>query len=226
MGLIDKTKDLSALYVEDDPRVRNATLDILKHFFKQIHVAEDGQEGLALFEAHTIHLVICDIRMPKMNGLELATQIRKTDTKVPIFITTSHSDREELIRAIPLNIADYLIKPFTFDRLQEALRICVQRIEENGVLTVRFADQIRYNPIAQEITTPEGALKISGKEQALLELFIRFRGRLVSREQIEECIYGEEFMTDASLKNLIYKLRQKLGKSAITNVHGTGFILR
>jgi DNA-binding response OmpR family regulator len=189
-------------------------------------VAEDGQKGLALFEAHPIHLVICDIRMPRMNGLELATQIRKTNTKIPIFITSSHSEREDLMRAIPLNIADYLIKPFTFSRLQEALRTCIQRIEEAGLLTVHLADQIRYNPLTQELFTPKETFPISGKEQTLLELLIRFRGRLVSREQIEQCVYGDEFLTDASLKNLVYKLRRKLGKEAITNVYSTGFILR
>lgn len=226
MDLAVKTRNLDALYVEDDPHVRNATLEVLSSFFRQVHVAENGQEGLRLFDANTIHLVICDIRMPKMSGLEMAAEIRKTDKNVPIFITTSHSEREELMAAIPLNIADYLIKPFTFGRLQAALKTCIERIEASGNLMVRLGEGVSYNPMTKELSTLEETFLMSGKERALLELLFRQRGRLVSREQIEGALYGDEFMSEAALKNLMHKLRKKLGKTAISNVHNTGFILR
>ena len=226
MDLATKTRNLNALYVEDDPQVRAVTLDILRNFFGRVYAAQDGDEGLTLFCDHEIHLVICDIRMPKMSGLELAAEIRKRDTKIPIFITTSHSEKEELMTAIPLNIADYLIKPFTFSRLQAALETSIRRIEESGGLIVRLGEKTSYNPLTKELSTPEGLFLLSGKERALLELLIHYRGRLVSREQIEGVLYGDEFMTEAALKNLMHKLRKKLGKTAISNVHNTGFILR
>lgn len=193
MDLAVKTRNLDALYVEDDPHVRNATLEVLSSFFRQVHVTENGQEGLRLFDANTIHLVICDIRMPKMSGLEMAAEIRKTDT---------------------------------FGRLQAALKTCIERIEANGNLMVRLGEGVSYNPLTKELSSPEETFLMSGKERALLELLIRQRGRLVSREQIEGALYGDEFMSEAALKNLMHKLRKKLGKTAISNVHNTGFILR
>ncbi len=225
MSLIKKTRELNALYVEDDPMVRNSTLDILEDLFRRVYMAKDGQEGLKLFHDRDIQLVICDIRMPKMDGLEMAAQIRKSDTKTPILITSSHSEREELMEAIPLNITDYLIKPFTFERLQKALHPCLERIEESGVLSVMLAEGVSYNPLSSAITTPDGHILVSGKERALLELLIQNRGRVVHHEQIEEALYGEEFMPVAALKNLVYKLRKKVGKTAIANVHNTGLIL-
>lgn len=226
MGLTNKTRNLNVLYVEDDPKIRSATSDILKNLFRRVYVAEDGEEGLSLYRANDVHLVICDIRMPKMGGLELALQIRKSDTKIPILITTGHCEKEDLMTAIPLNIADYLIKPFTFSRLQAALQTGIERIEANGELAIRLGAETSYNPLTKELSTPEGEFLLSGKERALLELLSRFRGRLVSREQIEGALYDDEFMTDSALKNLMHKLRKKLGKTAIANVHNTGFILR
>jgi len=91
---------------------------------------------------------------------------------------------------------------------------------------VEVGPGVRYCPASKELHTPEGPLSLSQKEHILLELLIRSRGRVVTKEQIERLLYQDEIMSEAALKNLVHRLRKKVGKGTIVNVHGTGFILR
>lgn len=219
-------RNLNALYVEDDARVRSQMAGMLEGFFAELYVAAHGAEGLKLFREKNIHVIISDQQMPIMTGLEMASEVRKIGSKVPIFITSSFSQSEDLIESIRLNLVDYLIKPFNFARLKEALAACAKRIEENGELFVRLDETLAYCALKKELIAQGETVALARKEYELLELLIRYRGRLVGKDQIEAVIYGNEIMSEAALKNLVLKLRKKIGKERIVNVHGAGFILR
>lgn len=117
----DLTWDLNVLYVEDEPDIRNKTSDILSIFFKSIIIKENGQEGLEIFKNKNIDIVITDIRMPVMDGLEMISEIRKIDSNVPIVITTAFGDQEYFIRSIDLKVDKYLIKPIDEERALDVL---------------------------------------------------------------------------------------------------------
>ena len=219
-------KNLNALYVEDDPTLRSQTASLIQGFFAELYVAGHGGDGLALFKEKTIHLMICDIKMPVMSGIELATEVRKAGSRIPILITSAHTESDDLIESIRLNLADYLVKPFTFVRLKEALSACANKIIENGDLFVRIDEETTYCPLTRELTQKGLKYKLAKKESGLLELLVRNRGRLVSREQIENTLYDQTPMSEAALKNLVLKLRKKVGKERIANVHSVGFLLR
>lgn len=219
-------KNLNALYVEDDAILRSQTAGVLQNFFAELYVGCHGAEGLELFKTKNIHLMICDIKMPVMDGLELASEVRKSGSRIPIFITSAYASSDDLIESIRLNLVDYLIKPFTYTRLKEALAACAKRIEDNGDLFVRLDDETSYSALTRELTAGGQKSLLSRKEGELMDLLIKHRGRLVSKEMIEAVLYGEEVMTEAALKNLVLKLRKRIGKERISNVHGSGFILR
>lgn len=110
---------LVLLYVEDDFDIRRSTHNVFKKFFKEILIASDGKEGLALFEEyqHKIDLVLTDINMPIMNGIEMSRRIKQKNPNIPIVITTAYSDKNYLMDAITIGISEYAIKPITVQDL-------------------------------------------------------------------------------------------------------------
>jgi diguanylate cyclase (GGDEF)-like protein len=147
----EQARDLSALkvlYVEDEPVIREALGRFLRRRVNTLLEAADGQEGLALFEKERPDLVITDIRMPQMSGLEMAEAIREIDRDVPIIITTAFNDESYFIRAIDLGIDKFLKKPIENVQLSEALgrvaRMTLQQrqLEEKNRLISAILDNI------------------------------------------------------------------------------------
>jgi PAS domain S-box-containing protein len=112
---IDKKllKRLKALYVEDDDNIRTELSSLLENFFGKIYTARDGEEGLKLYKQHQgdIDVILSDINMPKLTGIQMVAEIRKFDTKIPVMFATAYSDNEYLADAIKLRVYDYIIKP-------------------------------------------------------------------------------------------------------------------
>lgn len=145
--LKEVTKNLTVLYAEDDVLSRTIVENKLKTLFKNIVLAEDGQEALERFGQNSIDIVLTDNLMPKMNGLDFIKEIRKTDIKTPIILITAHMDTEFLIKAINLGVTQFVAKPVSFDNLTHAIEISVQRVViENLALkaTEQELELLRY----------------------------------------------------------------------------------
>jgi PAS domain S-box-containing protein len=154
---IDKKllKRLKALYVEDDDNIRNELSSLLGNFFDTVYTAADGEEGLALFQQHQhdIDVVLSDINMPKMTGIEMVKEIRKIDTKIPVMFATAYSDNEYLADAIKLRVYDYIIKPIDIRHLltimNDLANVLYQEflIEQQNKELERYKDVIDQNNI-------------------------------------------------------------------------------
>jgi PAS domain S-box-containing protein len=107
-------KTITALYVEDDALIREQTKKLFSNILKEVFVAEDGEEGLALYKEHkeSIDVVVTDINMPKLNGLEMVEEINKITKSIPVIVTTAHTDTKFLMNAININVDKYIAKPF------------------------------------------------------------------------------------------------------------------
>ena len=125
------TKDLIVLYVEDQSEARVNIENILKKFFKEVVIAENGEEGLKKFKEQQIDMVITDIRMPKMDGLEMITEIKKIDIDMPIIITTAFSEIEYFMKSIELGIDKYIIKPIDKNVTLNALYSVAKHINDS-----------------------------------------------------------------------------------------------
>ena len=149
------TKELVVLYVEDEISIRTYMVDILKIFFDTVHVASDGVEGLELFEDNDIDLVITDIQMPRMNGLQMVEEIRKVDSNIPIVITTAFSDQEYFIRSISLKVDKYLLKPIEQDSAKDVFYSIAKMIDNQKKakeLEIRNTQE-KVNSISKQIVT-------------------------------------------------------------------------
>jgi CheY-like chemotaxis protein len=126
----EKTKELVVLYVEDEKDIRYHMMGLLRILFKEVYVASDGLDGLELFHKRPYDLVITDIQMPNMNGLDMVENIRATHPNIPIIITTAFSDQEYFIRSIDLKIDKYLLKPIEEDRAKQVFADIAWMIED------------------------------------------------------------------------------------------------
>lgn len=220
-------KSMSVLYVEDDPLVAKQTSDLLKHFFQSVVCFDNAEEALNSFSTTLIHLVITDIELPGMSGLQLCQEIRKTNKQIPMFITTVHDDKNKLQEAIKLNLIDYLIKPVSISSIQSTLIESLQRIIENGLLSILINDMTSYNPLQGqiEITGKAVPIPLTHKEIILLNLLLQNKNKTVPRESIERLISPGNTISDSGYKSLIFRLRKKVGKESISSLSGVGIKL-
>jgi DNA-binding response OmpR family regulator len=114
--------NIRLLYVEDDNNTRDILVLSLRHFFQEIHLASNGEEGLEIFDRIHPDIVISDLRMPGMSGLEMTRKIREKNATVPVIVTTAYSDLEVLIEAVEAGIVHYLIKPVYIQDLLESVK--------------------------------------------------------------------------------------------------------
>ena len=219
-------KELIVLYAEDEPMVMEQMLPTFQRFFRDVKTAATGDEALEIFLSGNIDVVVTDITMPGMNGLELIKRIREEDRKIPVIITTSHDRNDYLKEAIRLYLVDYLVKPFGLDELKKVLEESARQLMDEGRVQEHLAEGVVYDHLRKELSIDGVVQALTFKEQKFLELLLRNKGRLVGREVVEYEVWDGEEMSEAGLKNLLTRLRKKIGKEVIRTVSGSGFILQ
>lgn len=179
-------KEVRILYVEDDPMTSEEISFFLKKYVKELYVAKNGKEGLELFEKHNPDMVITDIQMPIMNGLDMVERIFEIDATVPVAVTTAYSDSEYLMRAIELGIDKYIIKPID---MLEILAV----IQKSLNLKVVTNDETHYESYIQFILDSNPTFMFvmhSDEVEFANKKFLDLLGHenLVSlKEQIQSC---------------------------------------
>ncbi len=218
-------KELSILYVEDEDEIREMLKDVLQEDFKRFVTARDGREGLSKFKESRFDIVITDIEMPKMDGLELAKEIRAISKETPVILLTAYSEKERLFKAIDVGVSKYLVKPFTPDKLLEVVcEIAKEHLERHRM--VNLGDRFIFDTRKREVLTKEGdVVPLTRKELNFFELLVKNRDRVVTVEEIESVIWCDEIFTEAALRALVKRVRQKTAKDLIKNFPGIGYKL-
>ncbi len=218
-------KNMSILYAEDDATVREATTQTLSIFFKTVKAVDNGADALKMYRTTKFNMIMLDIRMPYINGLEVAKIIRETDQRTPIIINTSYQESEDLFKAIKLNIADYLIKPFAFDQFRLSLLEAIKRLEKNDLIISNIGENLSYDYLSKSIINATQTILLTKNELIILEELISHKGALVSYSRLEELLGLEFDLSKASIKNTILRLRKKIGKDKIINIQDLGYML-
>ncbi|NOX15413.1 MAG: response regulator [Epsilonproteobacteria bacterium] len=146
-ALAKLAKDISVLYVEDNVGLRKQASKIFRKFFKNIYIAEDGEQGIVLFKQKNPDIVITDIRMPKLDGLEMSKQIKDLNPDAKILITSAFDDKEKLLECIKIGTADYLKKPILIDTLVETLYniiISINEVKNRKLFDQYVGDSFEY----------------------------------------------------------------------------------
>ena len=121
-----KKYDISLLYVEDDDETREGIAEALGMKVRELDLAKDGMEGLEIYKKKQNDIVMTDIKMPVMNGLDMSREIKKLNKKVPIIITTAYNDSELLIECIDIGVNQFIMKPIIIPKLINAIEKCIK----------------------------------------------------------------------------------------------------
>ncbi len=223
MKKIEKKFNLSLLYVEDEPYIRQNAVEFLSDQFLEIYEASDGKEALALYHQKNPDIIITDIEMPKMNGLELCRAIRNSDNNTPIIITTAFTDQDYLLQAIELNLVKYLKKPIQEELLNEALSLCIQKLNPNDKSVERLTEAHYFDSFNQTLLHMDEFIKLTANEITFLTLLTHQKHRIVTYQEIENHIWDGAYMSEDALKGLVKNLRKKISKECIQNHSKLGY---
>ncbi|PLY10460.1 MAG: DNA-binding response regulator [Arcobacter sp.] len=219
-------KELNLLYIEDEENIRINIIKTLKLLVNDIIDLPSTEGALEILKNKNINLIICDINLPKQNGINFIKEIRQFDQKIPVILLSASTDKEYLLEATRLKLVDYLVKPIDFNVLQNALHKVADEIIDDGKYLLNFENDIFYNFIEKNLyrINKDNKIALTSKEIELLEYLIIHDQRVVSHEEIKEYMWeDDENATDSALKNLLNKLRKKIGKNSIKNISGFGY---
>lgn len=182
---------------------------MLKNYFDEVYTAKDGREALDLYYEKKPDVLLLDVTMPKMDGLEVAGAVRKEDAEIPIIMLTAHSEVEKLLRAVPLKLEAYLLKPVNTRLLQNTMLKFIQRIEEKGMMQLK--EELFWNAMNESLQYRQEQVKLTIKETLLLQLLCRKPGEYFIRNTLIYHVWHDE-MPDASHDKKLTKLASRFNR--------------
>ena len=217
------------LVAEDDQPVASFLKKGLEAEHYAVDIVPDGQEALYMAEEYDYDLVLLDLVLPKMDGLQVLRQIRNRKKNLPVLVLTGRARIEDRVKGLDLGADDYMVKPFAFRELTARVRALLRRGDIPGVCKLQV-DDLEMNLVERAVRRGERAIELTPKEFALLEYLMRNQGRAVSRPMIIEHVWNFSFDTMTNVVDVyINYLRKKLDKDSpsplIHTIRGVGYEL-
>lgn len=215
--------------VEDEHRIANSIKKGLEQERYAVDVAYDGNDGFDLASTEEYDLIILDLMLPGMDGLEICKELRKKQNHTPILILTAKGQTQDKIEGLNSGADDYLTKPFSFEELLARVRALGRR-PKNAIDNVLVVDGLELNMQTFEVFRDKKTLKLSSKEFSFLEFLMRHSGKIVTKEQIIAHVWDYDAdvlpnTVEVYVKNLRNKidLPFKNKKSLIQTIRGFGY---
>ena len=224
-----KISELTLLYVEDDRELREQFVRILQSKFKQVIEAEDGLQALEKYELHNPDMMLVDINIPKIDGLEVIELVRRNDKHTPIIVLSAYSDQIKLLKAIKLGLSDYLIKPVPQKKLIYLFELLAvtfkKRVKEEG--TIALKNGYIWQNDEKRLFYNDEIITLTKRERIFFEFMLKQLNKVVTFNSIINYIWEEDEYDTAysSLSHLLKRLRKKLPEELIENVYGEGYII-
>jgi DNA-binding response OmpR family regulator len=218
------------LVVEDERRMSELLRQGLEEEGHAVVVAGNGRDGLAIAESHPFDAIVLDVMLPVLDGFSVARKLRASHNQTPILILTARDATIDVVEGLNLGADDYLVKPFSFDVLLARLRAVSRRGPIPQPVVLQVAD-LTLNPAAREVARGGRRIALTRTEYGLLELLMKRAGRVVSRDNLIEVVWGfDSDVRNNTLDAFIRLLREKVDSSSdvklIHTVRGVGYCLR
>jgi len=220
----NQIQDISILIAEDEDELRKYLKEYLQIFFKNIYVAKCGKKAYSKYMQYHPDIILTDINMPNINGLDFISQIRKRDNLTKIIIMSAHSEQEKLLRAIELNLVTYLIKPIQTDTLKKVLFDVADTIKKS-TKRIYINKEIYYNISTMTLWQNEKEIHLRNKELQLIQLLCSKINHPFSSKQIFKHLYADtdKKFSEYAVTSFIKRLRLKLPSDIIQNEYGSGY---
>jgi len=215
-------KNLTVLLVENNSDSKKIIYDILIDNFEKVITAQNGDEGLKKFKKYNPNMVITDVFMPIIDGLDMAKCIKEISKDTPIIILSTHCEKETLLKAIDVGIDKFLIKPIIpGDFLETIENVAKNKIETTNI--IKIGNGYSFNKIKRVLIREGVEISLTKKELAFVSLLIKRFGSLVLHDEIKSVVWVGESVTEAAIRTFVKRVRDKVGSSFIKNVPGLGY---
>ena len=228
--LLQYTKNLNLLFAEDHEELRQSTTEILKNFFHNVDAVDDGDKALELYKKNSYDIVLTDIRMPVMDGIELTQKIYKINPEQCIIILSAHDESKYLIPLINLGVSQFIKKPIDYQELMDSLLKISKALINKTDMSVSSSHNIvldtnyyydRENRLLLKDNEP---VYLTKYEIIFLDILTNQSGKIFSNEDIVNYYLSQnESIDPQNIRKLVSKLRKKVPSDSIESVYGIGY---
>lgn len=221
-------KKMSILLIEDDQELQDNLYQTLSIFFKKVILAKNGIEGIEKLKSYKIDMIISDYVMPIMDGEKFCRYLRENNYNNPVTIISNYYEKEKLIKLIDLELTNYLLKPISYNELIDCLKNMLKRIDKLSLNDFQINYDTNYNFLTKELINNKKntQYKLSKSEIVLLELLLKNPNSIIPIEIIQSHLSPNEIKSEQAIKNIIHRLRLKIGKDNIQNIQSLGYFFR
>jgi two-component system OmpR family response regulator len=218
---------MKILVVEDDTVLAAALTRALNQAAYTVDLVEDGEEANRVLDANTYDLVVLDIALPKLDGMAVLRRLRDRRSHVPVLILTARDTLEDRVAGLDLGADDYLTKPFDLPEFEARVRALIRRGHYNAGTSMTHGD-LRFDTAGRRLFHDDEPIDLSARELAVIELLLSRQGRVVSKEQMIDHLFGfgDDVGTNA-IEVYVHRVRKKLEPFGIDirTVRGMGYLL-
>lgn len=211
------------LLVEDDALIGDGIQKSLNHLGFTVDWMRDGKQGENALTSEEYAAAILDLGLPQMDGLTLLQSARAKGLRTPILVLTARDSKLDKLKGFNLGADDYVIKPIDMEELAARLRALIRRSAGHASPRIKIG-AVEIDPEARQAWHEDKPVELSAKEFALLELLVQNAGRVLTRAQLEQSLYGWGDSADSNtIEVFIHHLRKKLGSNFIQTLRGIGY---
>ena len=237
--LEEYAKGVNVLFVEDDENIIKETSELLKLIFSHVDIAKDGKEGIEKYlnfkkENNVFYdLIITDIKMPNMDGIELSKLIYKENSEQLLIVLSAHEETNFLLELINIGISHFITKPINYDSFVHVIYTKLKEYhEKNGTKgevqskVIDISDTLKWDREGKELLENGKSVKLTKKELMLLDILLKYAEKTHTVEEILNFIWADNQNSSpdvTNLKNIISRLRKKVQTLDIENVYGFGY---
>lgn len=215
--------DLKVLYAEDNEKMRDSYTLVLKRYFKEVIEASDGEQALQLYQEYKPDIVLTDINMPLLDGLELVKLIRQNDTTTKIIVLSAYSDQEKLLKAIPLGLHAYLVKPIKGDDFKKVM-IDAATVDKHG--GIKLPNDYSYDRERRILLNQSEKISLTTQENLILTILTENISAPSSCEAIAFALWDDyDDKSSVKIQNVIKRFRKK-APDLIESVYGFGYKIK
>jgi heavy metal response regulator len=218
------------LIVEDEKKVAAFIKKGLEEETYAVDIASDGEEGLHLGEQNPYDLIILDLMLPKINGLDILFHLRAKKIETPILLLTAKDSVDDKVEGLNQGADDYLTKPFAFSELLARIRVLLRRGKNETKTTLEIAD-LTLDLVSHKVSRGTEEIELTGKEYSLLEYFMRNQEKVLTRTMIAEHVWDYNFDTFTNVIDVyVNHLRKKIDKNfpakLLHTLRGVGYVMK
>ena len=223
--MLEQLKTKQMLFLEDDEELSRMMIPIFKIFVKEVFYAHSIESAQHIIDEVAIDLIFTDIHLQNENGLDFVKDVRAVNEDIPIIVLSGYKDEPLLLKAIPLGLTDYLIKPVNYSQLTIAFEKCIRKISRVGHQRIQLGNGFEYSADEKLLIKEGVSYELKKKELLFVELLSKNKNRLITKEMIQSSVWESEDMSDAALYNFIMRIRNRFGKDFIHMISNLGYRL-